>query len=346
MRPRAQPAPAPAAVEPGGSAAHVPVLVDAVVAALAPRDDALYIDATFGGGGHSRALLASARCRVLAIDRDPDAVRRGCELAPDYGGRLRVVEGRFSEMVQLLGLVGVAPVAGIAFDLGVSSIQLDTPARGFSFRADGPLDMRMSGTGPDAAELVATLPEGELGDLIGTFGEERFARRIARAIVGARRRALIRRTQQLATIVREAVRRPEPGLDPATRTFQALRIAVNDELGELDRGLAAAEQLLIPGGRLAVVSFHSLEDRKVKDFLRMRSAGAPRRSRHEPGPIGQPPPSFELLHRRAVAPRAAELARNPRARSARLRAATRTAAPAWAADARRPRIFGRGAPGG
>jgi 16S rRNA (cytosine1402-N4)-methyltransferase len=337
-RPQARPARRPAAAEAGWSAAHVPVLVDAVVAALAPRDDALYVDATFGGGGHSEALLGSARCQVLAIDRDPDAVRRGCDLAQGYGGRLRVVEGRFGEIVQLLRPVICGPIAGIAFDLGLSSIQLDTPARGFSFRVDGPLDMRMSSAGPDAAELVATLSEGELCDLILAFGEERFARRIARAIVAARRRAPIHRTHQLAAIVRDAVPSPAPGLDPATRTFQALRIAVNDELGELDRGLAAAEQLLMPGGRLAVVSFHSLEDRKVKDFLRKRSATAPRRSRHEPAPITTPPPSFELLHRRAVTPGAAELARNPRARSARLRAAMRTGAPAWAADHCRRRI--------
>jgi 16S rRNA (cytosine1402-N4)-methyltransferase len=343
QRPGQSRARSPAAAEAGRPAAHVPVLVEAVVAALQPRDDALYVDATFGGGGHSRALLGAAHCQVLALDRDPEAARRGRDLAPGYGGRLRVVEGRFGEMVQLLGPTATGPIAGIAFDLGVSSIQLDTPARGFSFRVDGPLDMRMSSTGPDAAELVATLSEAQLCDLIDAFGEERFARRIARAIVTARNRAPIRRTHQLAAIVRDAVPRPEPGLDPATRTFQALRIAVNDELGELDRGLAAAEQLLMPGGRLAVVSFHSLEDRKVKDFLRKRSATASRRSRHEPGPTALPPPSFELLHRRAVTPGAAELARNPRARSARLRAAERTAAPAWAVDFHcRPRASRRG----
>jgi 16S rRNA (cytosine1402-N4)-methyltransferase len=331
--------PPPAAAEAGWSGAHVPVLVDAVLAALAPRDGALYVDATFGGGGHSRALLDSARCQVLAIDRDPAAVRRGCDLARGYGGRLRVFEGRFGDMVQLLRPLIAGPIAGIALDLGLSSIQLDTPARGFSFRVDGPLDMRMSSAGPDAAELIATLSEGELSDLIEAFGEERFARRVARAIVAARRDAPIRRTHQLAAIVRDAVPSSEPGLDPATRTFQALRIAVNDELGELDRGLVAAEQLLMPGGRLAVISFHSLEDRKVKEFLRKRSARAPRRSRHEPAPISPPPPSFELLHRRAVTPGVAELARNPRARSARLRAAMRTAAPAWGC---RRRIYRNG----
>ncbi len=328
--------PVEAEAEAGLSAAHVPVLVDAVVAALAPRDDAVYVDATFGGGGYSQALLSASRCRVVAIDRDPEAVARGQALERGYAGRLVIVEGRFGEMVRLISPVAAAPIAGIALDLGLSSIQLDTPARGFSFRADGPLDMRMGGTGQDAAELVATLTEGELFALIDAFGEERFARRVARAIVAARRRAPIRRTVELAAIVRGAVPQPEPGLDPATRTFQALRIAVNDELGELDRGLVAAEQLLIPGGRLAVVSFHSLEDRRVKNFLRARSGEAPRRSRHEPAAEAPPPPSFRLLHRRAVAPGAAEIARNPRARSARLRTAERTAAAAWTADHRQP----------
>jgi 16S rRNA (cytosine1402-N4)-methyltransferase len=324
--------------EAGPSAAHVPVLVDAVVAALAPRDGAVYVDATFGGGGYSRALLSAARCRVLAIDRDPDAVAGGHDLEPGYEGRLLLVEGCFGEMVRLIGPLAAGPIAGIALDLGLSSIQLDTAARGFSFRVDGPLDMRMSRTGQDAADLVATLSESELSELIAAFGEERFARRVARAIVSARQRAPIRRTQELAAVVRGAVPKAAPGLDPATRTFQALRIAVNDELGELDRGLAAAEQLLMPGGRLAVVSFHSLEDRRVKDFLRARSAGAPLRSRHEPAPAAPRPPSFRLLHRRAIMPGAGEVAGNPRARSARLRAAERTAAAAWATNNQPPEI--------
>jgi 16S rRNA (cytosine1402-N4)-methyltransferase len=332
-RQRSGRSPAAPAPLPAEAATHVPVLVDAVIAALAPRDDALYVDATFGGGGYSRALLGAARCRVVAIDRDPDAVTRGRDLERDYGGRLLILEGRFGEMVRLLGPVATGPIAGIAFDLGLSSSQLE-PARGFSFRVDGPLDMRMSGAGLDAAELVATLSEGELFELIRGLGEERFARRIAGAIVAARERAPIRRTLELAAIVRGAVPRSEPSLDPATRTFQALRIAVNDELGELDRGLGAAEQLLMPGGRLAVVSFHSLEDRKVKHFLRTRGAGAPHRSRHEPG-LAAPPPSFKLLHRRVVIPDAAEIVRNPRSRSARLRAAERTAAVAWTANHQR-----------
>jgi 16S rRNA (cytosine1402-N4)-methyltransferase len=311
------------------SAEHVPVLVSEVVAALAPRDDAVYVDGTFGGGGYSEALLNAARCRVFGIDRDPEAVRRGGNLAARHGDRLRLLEGRFGDMVQLLEPVNTDPVAGIALDLGVSSTQLDTSQRGFSFRFDGPLDMRMSGSGQSAADLVATLPEAELAEMIGGLGEERFARRIARAIVAARRQRPIQRTTQLAEIVRAAIPQAEPGQDPATRTFQALRIAVNDELGELDRGLAAAEQLLAPGGRLAVVSFHSLEDRRVKDFLRRRSTAAPRASRHQPIGTASPAPSFTLLTRRAVKPSAAEIAHNPRARAARMRAAERCASPPW-----------------
>jgi 16S rRNA (cytosine1402-N4)-methyltransferase len=324
------PEPAAQAIEPEAvrSAGHVPVLLDAVLASLAPRDDAVYVDGTFGGGGYSEALLNAAHCQVFGIDRDPEAVRRGRALAERYGERLRILEGRFGDMAQLLAPVNVDPVAGIALDLGVSSTQLDAPERGFSFRFDGPLDMRMSGAGQSAADLVAALSESDLAELIRALGEERFARRIARAINAARQRRPIQRTTELADIVRAAIPQSEPGQDPATRTFQALRIAVNDELGELDRGLAAAEQLLEPGGRLAVVSFHSLEDRRVKEFLRRRSDTAPRGSRHRP--IGtESLPSFTLVTRRAVKPGAAEIAHNPRARAARLRAAARTAAPPW-----------------
>jgi 16S rRNA (cytosine1402-N4)-methyltransferase len=305
------------------------VLVDAVLAALAPRDDALYVDATFGAGGYSMALLGAARCRVVGIDRDPDAVQRGRRLAERLDGRLTIIEGRFGEMARLLAPVPVGPIAGITFDLGVSSAQLDTPERGFSFRVDGPLDMRMSSEVPSAADLIASLSERELAQLIRDFGEERFARRVARAIATSQHCRPIRRTIELAEIVRAAVPKSEPGQDPATRTFQALRIAVNDELRELDRGLVAAEQMLMHGGRLAVVSFHSLEDRRVKRFLQKRSEGAPRASRHVPGPVRGLTPSFKLLGRRALTPNPAEIARNPRARSARLRAAERSAAPAW-----------------
>ena len=315
---------------------HIPVLVDAVLAALAPRDDALYVDATFGRGGYSAALLAAARCRVVAFDRDPEAIRYGRELAERYSGRLTVIEGRFGEMVRLLAPITCGPIAGIAFDLGVSSVQLDEPERGFSFRFDGPLDMRMSREGQTAADLIASLAERQLAELIRELGEERFARRVARAIGAAQRHQPLRRTLELATVVRAVVPTSEPGQDPATRTFQALRIAVNDELGELDRGLAAAEQLLMPGGRLAVVSFHSLEDRLVKQFLQRRGEGAPRSSRHAPAPLAAVAPSFRLLGRRAVRADAGEIARNPRARSARLRAAERTAAPSWPADLAAP----------
>ncbi|HYM72147.1 MAG TPA: 16S rRNA (cytosine(1402)-N(4))-methyltransferase RsmH [Stellaceae bacterium] len=306
--------------------AHIPVLVDAVLAALAPRDDAVYVDATFGAGGYSEAILGAARCRVFGIDRDPDAVARGEALARRHGGRLTLIAGPFGDMERLLNPFRPGPIAGIAFDLGVSSMQLDEAGRGFSFRQDGPLDMRMSRDGATAAELIARLSERELGALIRTLGEERFAGRVARAIAAAQRRRPLATTGELAEIVRAAIPKREPGLDPATRTFQALRIAVNDELGELDRGLAAAERLLMPGGRLAVVSFHSLEDARVKSFLRRRSETL-RGSRHRPELPGGPQPSFTLTTRRPLRPEAAEIGRNPRARSARLRAAERTAAP-------------------
>jgi 16S rRNA (cytosine1402-N4)-methyltransferase len=323
---RRRPLPAPEAADPAG--AHVPVLLDAVLAALAPRDGATYVDGTFGAGGYSAGLLAAARCRVLAIDRDPDAVRRGAALAARHPGRLTLVAGRFGDMERLVGAAAPGPIAGVALDLGVSSGQIDDAERGFSFRLDGPLDMRMEGAGESAADLVARLPEDELAELIRSLGEERFARRVARAIAAARRVGPVRRTGALAAIVRDAIPTREPGLDAATRTFQALRIAVNDELGELDRGLAGAERLLMPGGRLAVVSFHSLEDARVKRFLRQRGEAAAV-SRHAPPPPGVAAPSFRLLTRRAVRPAAEEIRRNPRARSGRLRAAERTAAPSW-----------------
>jgi 16S rRNA (cytosine1402-N4)-methyltransferase len=332
MTPKRRPGSAKAAAAPvaGGErmTGHTPVLLEAVLTALTPRDGALYIDATFGDGGYASGLLAAAACRVVAIDRDPEAVRRGCELARRYGDRLTVIEGNFGDMAVLLAPIATTPIAGIAFDLGVSSNQLDAAERGFSFRLDGPLDMRMSAAGPSAADLVARLPEEELAHLIALYGEERYARRIARAVVMARRDRPIERTSELAAIVRSVVPRNEPGFDPATRTFQALRIAVNDELGELDRGLGAAERLLPEGARLAVVAFHSLEDRRVKEFLRERSLGAASGSRHAPPPR-HAAPSFKLLNRRPIRPTPAEIDRNPRARSARLRAAERTAAPPW-----------------
>jgi 16S rRNA (cytosine1402-N4)-methyltransferase len=310
---------------------HTPVLLDAVIDALAPRHGAIYVDGTFGAGGYSAALLAAAQCRVLGIDRDPDSVRHGAALAAAHPGRLTLIEGCFGDMERLVRDAAPGPIAGVALDLGVSSMQLDRAERGFSFRLDGPLDMRMGGDGESAADLVARLSEEDLAALIRELGEERFARRVARAIVAARATSPIRRTGELAEVVRAAIPTREPGLDAATRTFQALRIAVNDELGELDRGLNGAERLLMAGGRLAVVAFHSLEDARVKRFLRQRSGGAAV-SRHVPLAPAAPAPSFRLLGRRASRPSADEIARNPRARSARLRAAERTAAPPWPAD--------------
>ncbi len=332
-RAQRRPPPVVSEGEAGPSPDHLPVLLDAVLAALMPVDGAVYVDGTFGAGGYSAALLRAARCRVVGIDRDPAAVRGSAALVARHPGRLQVIEGRFGDMERLVGAAMPDPVAGVALDLGVSSMQLDRVERGFSFRLDGPLDMRMGDAGTNAADLVAELSEDSLAELIRSLGEERFARRVARAIVAARQRGPIRRTGELAAIVRAAIPTREPGLDPATRTFQALRIAVNDELGELDRGLASAERVLMPGGRLAVVAFHSLEDDRVKSFLRQRSGAAASASRHAPPSPAAPPPSFRLLTRRPVRPSADEIARNPRARSARLRAAERTAAPPWPAIA-------------
>lgn len=310
---------------PDHAPAHLPVLLDEVLAALAPKDGGLYVDGTFGLGGYARALLESADCRVLGIDRDPDAVARGAGLAARYPGRLTLRQARFGDMAAVAQADGIARVDGVALDLGVSSPQIDDADRGFSFRLDGPLDMRMEKDGRTAADLVNTLPEAELADIIADLGEERHARRVARAIVAARPLAT---TGELAAVVRRSVPRSGDGIDPATRTFQALRLAVNDELGELDRGLAAAELLLAPGGRLAAVSFHSLEDRRVKTFLADRAGAGPRPSRHLPETGGRSAPTFRILSRKPVTPSPAEIDRNPRARSARLRAAERTAAPA------------------
>lgn len=309
---------------------HIPVLLAEVIAALEPRDGALYVDGTFGAGGYSRAILAAAPgARVIGIDRDPHAVARGLALA-EAEPRFQIVEGAFGDMAGLLAAHGVNQVDGVALDIGVSSMQLDQAERGFSFAKDGPLDMRMSQSGPSAADLVNSAGEAELADIIFRLGEERHSRRVARAIVAARKDLPFERTSQLAEVIRRVVPKSGDGIDPATRTFQALRIRVNDELGELERGLAAAESLLAaPGGRLAVVTFHSLEDRVVKSFLKLRSGGAPKPSRHAPAAEIGPAPSFSLLSRRAVAPTAEECRGNPRARSAKLRAALRTAAPAW-----------------
>ena len=260
----------------GAESGHTPVMLAEILETLAPRDGAIYIDSTLGAGGYSRGLLEAAACRVCAIDRDPAAIARGAALVARYPGRLTLIQGRFGEMQQLLAPHGIREVDGIAFDLGVSSIQLDDAARGFSFRYDAALDMRMGSGGPSAEQVINSASQEMLADLIYDYGEERRARAVARAIVAARTEAPITRTSQLAYIVRSVVRRGAGGIDPATRTFQALRIHVNDEMAELQRGLQAAERLLAEDGRLVVVSFHSLEDRLVKHFLRRRSAAPPR----------------------------------------------------------------------
>ncbi|MBV9572099.1 MAG: 16S rRNA (cytosine(1402)-N(4))-methyltransferase RsmH [Alphaproteobacteria bacterium] len=303
--------------------AHVPVMLAEVLEAIAPRDGGLYVDGTFGGGGYAVAMLEAVNCSVLGIDRDPEAVARGKNLSRRYGGRLTIAEGRFSEMAALLATAGAAAADGIVLDLGVSSFQLNEPVRGFSFREDGPLDMRMSKAGPSAADVVNTADEKMLTGIVRDFGEERQARRIVRAIIAARP---VTRTGELADIVAKALgpsalRHP---IHPATRTFQALRIYVNDELGELERGLAAAERVLSEGGRLAVVAFHSLEDRIVKRFFAARS-NPPAVSRHAPESRSAHPQTFRLVWSRSRVPSENEIARNPRARSARLRAAERTA---------------------
>ncbi|PKU22680.1 16S rRNA (cytosine(1402)-N(4))-methyltransferase RsmH [Telmatospirillum siberiense] len=311
------------------AAPHISVLLNEVVAGLAPKAGQIFVDGTFGAGGYSRALLDAAGCRVFGIDRDPTAVARGAELARHYDGRLTVLAGRFGDMDSLLAERGIDRVDGVALDLGVSSMQIDEAERGFSFQKDGPLDMRMEKDGTSAADMVNSLPEADLADIFWRFGEERHSRRIARAIVADRKAQPFTTTRQLAELIRRIVPRSKDGIDPATRTFQGLRIAVNDEMGEVERGLAAAERLLTEGGRLAVVSFHSLEDRAVKDFLKTRSGGQAQPSRHLPVAGEAREPSFRLLSRKPIAPGPQETAANPRARSSRLRLAERTAAAAW-----------------
>ena len=300
---------------------HAPVMVQEMLASLAPRDGGVYLDGTYGGGGYSAAILDHAHCTVYAIDRDEAAIARGAALAARYPGRLNLLHARFGDMLDTMAAVSVRALDGVVLDIGVSSFQLDEPARGFSFRTEGPLDMRMSQTGTTAGDLVNTLPERELADLLYTFGEERASRRVARAIVAARAEAPLVSTGRLASVIRSVLRQDKSGIDPATRSFQALRISVNDELGEVERGLAQAARLLNPGGRIVVVSFHSLEDRIVKTFMAGAAGRAPAPSRHDPrGLTGQPPARFRLLTSKASRPGAAEIAANPRARSARLRA--------------------------
>jgi len=307
---------------------HVSVMCAQVITALSPRSGGVYVDGTFGGGGYTRALLDTPGTRIVALDRDPAALARGATLAGEAQGRLTLVHCRFSQMEAAARDLDLAAVDGVALDLGLSSDQLDDAGRGFSFMADGPLDMRMGAEGPSAADLVNGLAEDRLADVIYAYGEERRSRAIARAIVSARNTAPIARTSELADVVTAAVgRRGSDKIHPATRTFQALRIAVNDELGELARGLAAAERLLAPAGRLAVVAFHSLEDRIVKRFFASRVAEMRAPSRHQPAPAPGPAASFRVLTRGVQTPDDAEISANPRARSAKLRSAERTASP-------------------
>ncbi|HYC16399.1 MAG TPA: 16S rRNA (cytosine(1402)-N(4))-methyltransferase RsmH [Pseudolabrys sp.] len=312
----------------GGLAPHIPVLVHPAVEFLNVRDGGVYIDGTFGAGGYSRAILAAADCKVIGIDRDQNAIALGADLVEAAHGHLTLTEDRFSNLDSIAREAGYDVIDGVTLDLGVSSMQLDTAERGFSFRLDGPLDLRMSGEGGSAADVVNKASEGGLADIIFTLGEERYSRSVARAILKARASAPIETTRQLAETIASVVRSRPGDIHPATRTFQALRIFVNDELGELARALEAAERILKPGGRLVVVSFHSLEDRIVKAFLADRGESR-RGSRHAPE-VKREAPTFRTITKRPVAAGDEEIARNPRARSAKLRAAERTVAPARA----------------
>jgi len=328
---------------------HVPVMLAEVLAALRPADGKTYVDATFGAGGYTRAILAAADCKVLALDRDPSAIAAAAPMLAEFTGRLELIEARFATLADVVGnrieaggAIAFTPPDGIVFDIGVSSMQLDEADRGFSFQADGPLDMRMGqaagalseGAGPSAADVVNETPEGELADIFYQLAEERRSRAIAAAIVRRRAEQPFAHTRDLASVVAAVpgTHRPD-GKHPATRVFQALRIWVNDELGELARGLLAAEAILPPGGRLVVVTFHSLEDRLVKRFIAERSGRTAGVSRHFPsGGVAKREPSFRLVNSKSLSPGREETATNPRSRSARLRWVERTAAPPWEND--------------
>ena len=310
---------------------HIPVLGRDAVAALKPHAGGIYVDATFGAGGYSRMILETPGTRVIGIDRDRTAIAGGFDLVDGSDGRLTLVEDRFSHLAEVCAAQGCALVDGVVMDVGVSSMQIDQSERGFSFRFDGPLDMRMGHDGPTAADVVATASEADLANIIYIFGEERYSRAVAKAIVAARAEAPIATTQQLVAIISKVVWAKPGEIHPATRTFQALRIFVNEELDELHIALAAAERVLKPGGRLAVVSFHSLEDRIVKNFMveRSKTGGG---SRHLPE-ISQSLPRFTLVNKRPIIAGGEEVSANPRARSAKLRVAERTEAPAQEAGA-------------
>src|SRR6056297_873786 len=307
-------------------APHIPVLLRPLLAAVAPVTGT-WLDGTLGAGGYARGLLEAGAGQVIGVDRDPLALDLARDWGAEYGDRLRLVQGNFAQMDDY-----ATDLDGVVLDLGVSSMQLDEAARGFSFRNDGPLDMRMSQSGPTAADLVNETPEAELANIIFLYGEERASRRIAKTIIRAREDAPIETTLQLASLVERCLPRTKPGqTHPATRTFQAIRIAVNDEYGALIEGLEAAERALKPGGQLAVVTFHSIEDRMVKRFLQAKSGGGGRGSRHAPE-IQKDTAEFEVRHRKAIGPDDQELAENPRSRSAKLRVAIRTDAPATRTD--------------
>jgi len=312
-------------------APHIPVLIDPLIAAVTPVNG-VWLDGTFGAGGYTRALLEDGAVRVIGVDRDPNVLAKAAHFATEFGARVTLCEGRFGDLDKICEAEGVDGLDGIVLDIGVSSMQIDQAERGFSFMRDGPLDMRMEQSGPSAADIVNTRDEAEIADILFQFGEERASRRIARNIVKARKNAEILTTSGLVEIVEQSLPRAKPGQPhPATRSFQALRIAVNDELGELARGLVAAEAMLKPGGFLAVVTFHSLEDRIVKRFMQIRSGSAPNANRFAPV-AHQDPPRFERVTRKAIGPTPDEMSANPRARSAKLRVARRLDAPAGAVD--------------
>jgi len=307
---------------------HISVMVHEIVESISPRESGVYVDATFGGGGWSVALLEAANCRVIGVDRDQQAIKGGMSLVEHYNGRLTLLQGRFGNLEELLFSNGITKVNGVALDLGVSSMQLDRAERGFSFRQDGPLDMRMGNDGITAADLINNSSEKELATLIRSLGEERRAARIARAIVAARQSKPLTTTGELSSIITNLLGFPRARIHPATRTFQALRMTINEELEELRKGLVMAEKVLTPGARLAAVSFHSLEDRLVKRFFTDRSGKRPRNSRHQPD-VPSPHAATFHLPTRMQRPSGDEVMRNPRARSARLRTALRTNASPW-----------------
>lgn len=301
-------------------ALHIPVLLKEVVAGIAPKDGGVYVDGTFGAGGYSQAVLQAANCRVIGIDRDPFAIQNGRELVEKYQGRLTLIHGVFGNMKSLLAGIGVEKVNGVMLDIGVSSMQIDTPERGFSFQKNGALDMRMSQDGLTAADIVNTFKEKDLADLIYAYGEERFSRRIAKTIVEKRKEKPFETTLELANAIHGVVKKTKNGTDSATRTFQALRIYVNDELGQLRSGLKEAEELLISGARMAIVSFHSLEDRIVKTFMSEKSGKSAGVSRYEPQ-SATAKPTLKLITKKPILPSEEECNVNQRSRSARLRLA-------------------------